>query len=381
MDLASQPTQDAILETVDRFIARHLPPSEIRRRDAGHIPPYDLLPLMGEAGFFRLAVPEAEGGLGEDWRTLALVQERLGQHAYMAASILNRVVGFGIASVRGYGSDAQRAAFLPRLMAGRMLIALALTEPGAGSDAAAVATRAERTPRGWRITGGKIWISDARGANLLLVVARSTQGSTGAAGISLLLVPPDAPGVAMTGLPKIGNNCMPSWDIAFDGVEVAEDALMGKEGQGFRHLMSTLHASRASMAATVTGAAEAALGLALDHARSRVQFGRPIGANQAIRHRLTEMRMRVDASRLMVRHLAWLIATGQPCRREAAQAKVMASECLQFVADAGMQIMASAGYAAESDMGRLWRDARLYSFGEGANEILRDTIAREMGVP
>jgi alkylation response protein AidB-like acyl-CoA dehydrogenase len=381
MDFATTPVQDAFIEAVDRFVAQHLPPEEVRRRDHAHVPPYDLLPAMGEAGFFRIALPEDEGGLGEDWRSLALVQERFGAHAYMAASILNRVVGFGITSVRGYGSAAQRTAYLPRLLAGRMLIALALTEPGAGSDAAAVTTRAARLPGGgWRITGRKSWISDARGADLMLVVARTAPGSTGAEGISLLLVPPAAPGMAMTELPKIGNNCMPSYDIAFDGVEVPEEALMGEEGRGFRHLMSTLHASRASMAATVTGAAEGALGIALDHARTRIQFGRPIGANQAIRHRLAEMRMRVDASRLTVRHLAWLIATGQPCRREAAQAKIIATECLQFVTDGGMQITASAGYAAESDIGRLWRDARLYSFGEGANEILRDGVAREMGL-
>lgn len=380
MDFATTPTQDAFLEAVDRFAARHLLPDEVRRRDSEHQPPYDLLPAMGEAGFFRIALPEAEGGLGEDWRSLALVQERLAKHAYFAGSILNRVVGFGIASIRGYGSAAQRATLLPRLLQGQLLIALALTEPDAGSDAAAVTTRAERTAAGWRITGRKSWISDARGADFLLVVARTTPGSVGAEGISLLLVPPTAPGIAMTPLPKIGNNCMPSWDIGLDGVEVPEDALLGQEGRGFRHLMSTLHASRASMAATVTGCAEAALETCLNHAQQRVQFGRPIGANQVIRHRLADMRMRVDQSKLVVRHLAWLIATGRPCRREAAQAKVIATECLQYVTHHGMQVMASAGYAAESDMQRFWRDARLYSFGEGANEILRDGIAREMGL-
>lgn len=380
MDFATTPTQDAFLEAVDRFAARHLLPDEVRRRDSEHQPPYDLLPAMGEAGFFRIALPEAEGGLGEDWRSLALVQERLAKHAYFAGSILNRVVGFGIASIRGYGSAAQRATLLPRLLQGQLLIALALTESGAGSDAAAVTTRAERTAAGWRITGRKSWISDARGADFLLVVARTTPGSVGAEGISLLLVPPTAPGIAMTPLPKIGNNCMPSWDIGLDGVEVPEDALLGQEGRGFRHLMSTLHASRASMAATVTGCAEAALETCLNHAQQRVQFGRPIGANQVIRHRLADMRMRLDQSKLVVRHLAWLIATGRPCRREAAQAKVIATECLQYVTHHGMQVMASAGYAAESDMQRFWRDARLYSFGEGANEILRDGIAREMGL-
>ncbi len=144
--------------------------------------------------------------------------------------------------------------------------------------------------------------------------------------------------------------------------------------------MSTLHYSRDSMAATVTGAAEAALQIALNHARERVQFGHPIGFNQTVAHRLSDMRMRVDLSRLMVLNLAELISQGAPCRREAAQAKIIATETLRDVTDVGMQILASAGYSAESDMQRLWRDSRLYTFGEGANEVLRDTIARELGL-
>lgn len=380
MDFSLTGDQHAVLDTVDRFCARHLPIEAVRRRDRDHVPPYDLLPLMGEAGFFRLALPEEWGGIGADWRTVSLVQERLAWHGYCAGSIFNRVVGFGIASLLSYGSEAQKAAMLPRLAEGRLLLALALTEPQAGTDAGAIATRATRVDGGWRITGRKTWISDAQGSDYLLVAARSEPGSTGAAGISMLLVPPDAPGIAMTQLDKVGNNCMPSWDIGFDEVLVGDDALMGREGQGFRHLMSTLAASRASLAATTTGCAQRAVDVAVAHARERVQFGRPIGANQAIRHRLADMQMRVDQSRLIVRHLAWLIATGQTCRREAAQAKIIATECLQYVTHHGMQVLASAGYAADSDMQRFWRDARLYTFGEGTSEVMRDLVAREMGL-
>jgi alkylation response protein AidB-like acyl-CoA dehydrogenase len=380
MDFAITDAQQAILEAVDRFVARHLPPEELRRRDHEHIPPYDLLPEMGRLGLFRTVLPREWGGIGTDWRSVALVQERLGQHAYMLASIFNRIVGFAARSLLTHGSAAQKAEFLPRLAEGRLLIALALTEPEAGSDAAAVRTRARRTSAGWRITGRKTWISDARGADHLLVVARTDPGATGAAGISLLLVPQGTKGIAMTELPKIGNNAMPSFDIGFDDVLVAESALLGSEGEGFRALMSTLHYARASMAATVTGCAQAATDAALAHARTRRQFGQPIGAFQVIRHRLADMQMRVDQSRLMVWHLAWLIATGQPARRAAAQAKVVATEALQYVTHHGMQIMASAGYAADSDMQRYWRDARLYSIGEGSNEIQRDIIARELGL-
>jgi alkylation response protein AidB-like acyl-CoA dehydrogenase len=380
MDFSVTDEQRQFLETVDRFIARRLPPEEVRRRDAAHTPPYDLLPEMGALGLFAIGFPVEHGGLGGDWTTVALVQERLGGHAYMAASIYNRVVGFAGMSLLAYGSEQQKRTLLPQVLKGELLFALALTEPEAGSDAAALRTRAVPVDGGWRISGRKTWISDAKGAQYLITPVRTTPESRGATGISILLVPSDAPGLAMTQLPKVGNNAMPSWDIGLDDVFVSHDALMGEEGRGFRHLMSTLHYSRASMAATVTGCAQAAVDLALRHARERKQFGQTLSTFQVLRHRLVDMQMRVDQSRLAMRHAASLISEQKPCRRETAQAKIIASETLQYVADHGMQILASAGYSAESDMQRYWRDARLYSFGEGSNEILRDTIARELGL-
>ena len=380
MDFSISDEQRQILDSIDRFVDRRLPKEEVRRRDAEHVPPYDLLPEMGSMGLFALPFPAEYGGLGQPWTTVALAQERLGYHAYMAASIFNRMVGFGGMSILTYGSAAQKRALLPRIIAGEILVALALTEPQAGSDAGAVAMRATRVGGGWRLTGRKTWISDAKGADFLLTAARTTAGSSGSDGLSMFLVPSDAAGLAMTPLPKVGNNCMPSWDIGFDDVIVPEEALIGAEGQGFGHLMSTLHYSRASMAATVTGCAQAAVDLALAHARDREQFGRPIGKFQAIRFRLADMQMRVDQSRLAVYHLAWLIATGQKCQRQAAQAKIIATETLQFVTDHGMQILASAGYAADGDMQRYWRDGRLYSFGEGSNEIQREIVARELAL-
>lgn len=373
-------SQRMILETVDRFMARHMPPEEVRRRDTDHIPPYDLLPLMGEAGLLGLPIPAEHGGSGMDWLTVALVQERLAYHAYAIGSIFNRIVGFGAVAVLSYGNDEQQAALLPALAAGRCLIALAMTESQAGSDAGAIRTSGRTTEGGWILNGLKSWISDARGANYLLTSVRTDPRSKGGAGISMFLVPTDAKGIAMTPLDKVGNNCMPSWQIAYDEVFVPDAALIGKAGSGFSHLMSTLHYSRASMAAAVTGCAQAAVDLVIAHARDRKQFGQPIGQFQVIRHRIADMQMRVDATRLVTRHLAWLISENRDSKRFASQAKVQATECLQFVTDQGMQIMASAGYAIESDMQRYWRDARLYSFGEGSNEIQRELIARELGL-
>jgi alkylation response protein AidB-like acyl-CoA dehydrogenase len=379
MDFAISEQDGLLLDSINRFADRHLTGEEVRRRDAQHIPPYDLFPVMAALGLFALPLPGEHGGLDADWTTVALVQERLGSHAYCVASIFNRVVGFGAMSIITYGSQAQREALLPEIAAGRLLIALALTEPGAGSDAAAITTRAIRVEGGWRLRGRKVWISDAEGATYLLVAARAP-GSDGAKGISLFLVPPASPGVSMTPLPKVGNNCMPSFDIGFDDVFVPAESLIGDEGRGFANLMSTLHFSRASMAATVTGCAQAAVDLAISHARERSQFGRSIGKFQTIRFRIADMQMRVDQARLVVRHLAWMISQGMECGRQAAQAKVIATEALQYVTHHGMQILASAGYALESDMQRYWRDSRLYTFGEGSNEIQRELIARQLGL-
>lgn len=184
----------------------------------------------------------------------------------------------------------------------------------------------------------------------------------------------------MTPLEKVGNNCLTSWDIAFEDVFVPEDGLLGDEGDGFKHLMSTLQFSRSGQAANVIGQSQRAVDMAVAHVKEREQFGQPLGKFQAVAHRIADMQTRVDQARLVLYHLAWLVDQGARCRKESAQAKMVGSECLQYVTHHGMQLLASTGYAIESDMQRLWRDSRLYTFGEGANEIQRDIIAREAGL-
>ena len=369
-----------LLAAVDRLMTRNLPPTEVRRRDRAEDPPQFLLPLFADLGLFALAAPPSLGGTGPNWRTLIRVQERLGQHAFMAAVLFNRVVCFGMSSVIAYGTDAQKAGLLADLVAGKALISLALTEPGAGSDAGALTTRAERYGDGWRISGRKTWISGAESARYLVVPARTEAGSSGTHGITLFLVPPDAAGISMTRLGKLGNRCSLSWDIGFDGVAVAASAVMGREGDGFKHLMATLNSARAGLAAAVVGVAQAAVDDTIAHATGRIQFGRRIGDFQVIAHRIADMQTEVDLARLLVRHLADLTDSGADCRREAAQAKLVATETLKRVTEHGMQILASAGYADDSDMQRYFRDARLYTFGEGSSEILRGVIAGSLGL-
>lgn len=375
------PEEDrALLDSIDRMMAREFPPEALRQADAAHATPWQLLPKMGELGLLALPFPEEVGGLGKDWRSTALVNERLAYHAGIAATLFGTTVGFGGMSLLNYGSPDQQRELLPRVMAGEARFALALTESQAGTDAGAILTAARRTASGWVINGRKTWISNADAADYLVVACRTDPQSKGAKGVTMLLVPRHTPGIDMTPLAKVGHHCMPSWDIGFDAVEVGAEALMGEVGQGFRHTMSTLHYSRAGQAANAVGQSQKAVDLAVAYAKERRQFGQAIGSFQAIQHKLADMQVRVNQARLALYHLAWLIATGRPCRLEAAQAKLVATEAFQFVTRNGLQIMASAGYSMESDMQRMWRDAGLYTFGEGSSELQRNLIARELGL-
>jgi alkylation response protein AidB-like acyl-CoA dehydrogenase len=380
MDFSITDEQQEILRSIDRFMERSFPPEMVRKYDQAHEFPPHLLKGFCDLGILAVPFPEAYGGLADDWSTVVLIQERLGYHSAIAAALYSITVDFGGMTLMTAGSERQKAELLPRLIAGEAQFCLALTEPEAGTDAGAMRTSATKTATGWRVRGRKTWISCADTSAYLVTPCRTTPGSTGKHGITMLMIPRETPGIHMTRLPKVGNNSLTSWDIAFDDVEVGDEAVLGEVDDGFRVLMSTLQYSRSGQASNAIGQAQAAIDMTLDHARERRQFDAPLSQFQVLRHKLVDMQMRVDQARLSLYHLAWLISTGQRCRRESAAVKVLASEALQFVTDHGMQIMASAAYAAESDMNRYWRDGRLYSFGEGTNEMQRDLIAREMGL-
>lgn len=370
--------QQLMIRSLEQLAARHLPMTEQRRRDAEAAPPYELLPVLGEAGFLSLPFAEKFGGLNAGWETVALVQYTLAHRAWALGSLYNRAIGFGGMSIATYGTEAQQQRLLPAIMRGELLFALALSEEHAGSDAAAISCRAKRTDNGYVLNGSKTWISDAQQADYMIVAARTSGTSGDSAGITLFLVPRGSAGVTTAPLDKVGNHCLPTFDVSFNNTPVDENSVLGEPDAGFSCLMRTLHFARAGMAASVSGYAQLAVDIALEHAQRRQQFGRPVGRFQAISHRLADMQICADQSWLMARELAWRIANGLPCRRQAAQAKVVATEALQTITQHGMQILASAGYDASSDMARIWRDARLYSFGEGSNEIQRNIIAREL---
>jgi len=371
---------ETLCDAIDKMMRKHLPPHEVRRRDAMADPPDHLLKIFADMGLFHLALPKSEGGLGVGWQTLSVIQERLGYHATMAALLYNRVTCFGIMTLLTSASEALKEHWLPKLLAGEGTFALALSESAAGSDAGALQTRAEQSGTNWKLNGRKIWISGAFSALRMVVAARTTSQSSGGQGVTLFMVAPDALGVEMTQLKKIGNHCSLSYDIGFHNVLIPDSERIGPIGAGFDCLKKTLFYARSGLASAVVGTGQAAVDDAMAHAKARQQFGRPIGAFQALSHRLAQMQTDVDLARLVTRELARHIDEEIGADRLAAQAKLVATETLKRVTEHGMQIMASAGYAAESDMQRYWRDARLYSFGEGSSEILLDLIAADLGV-
>ena len=370
----------SLCDSIDKMMQKHLPLEEVRRRDAAGEPPDHLLEVFADMGLFRLVMSEKEGGLGGSWEQLSIIQERLGYHATMAALLYNRVTCFGMMTLITSGSLTQKQAWIPKLLAGKGAFALALSEAEAGSDAGALQTRAVKSGKNWKITGRKIWISGAKAALQMVVAARTDSKSRGGKGVTLFLVSPDAKGISMTLLEKIGNRCSLSYDIGFDEVLVSDEARLGVIGEGFDCLKKTLFYARSGLASAVVGTAQAAVDAALAHARERKQFGQSIGRFQVLAHRLAHMQTDVDLARLLTRELAKSIDAGKDCTRLSAQAKLVTTETLKTITEQGMQIMASAGYAAESDMQRYWRDARLYTFGEGSSEILLDLIAQDIGV-
>ncbi len=246
----------SLCDAIDKMMLKHLPPEEVRRRDAAGEPPEHLLKIFADIGLFNLVLPEKEGGLGGNWEQLSIIQERLGYHATMAALLYNRVTCFGIMTLVTSGSPTQKKAWMPKLLAGKGAFALALSEAEAGSDAGALQTRAEKTGKNWKITGRKIWISGAESALKMVVAARTDSKSRGGKGVTLFLVSPDAKGISMTPLDKIGNRCSLSYDIGFDEVLVPDEARLGVVGEGFECLKKTLFYARSGLAAAVVGTAQ-----------------------------------------------------------------------------------------------------------------------------
>jgi butyryl-CoA dehydrogenase len=344
----------------------------------GKIDP-ELFAKISELGLWGLTIGEDFGGagLGNVALTAALIELNRGCAATgVTLSVHNSLIG---APITKWGTDAQKQEWLPRLATGEVIGSYCLTEANAGSDAAAVQTSAVRDGDDWIVNGTKLWVTNGGWAKLFLVYARTAPDQPKAKGITAFLIPRDLPGVSIGKSElKAGIRGSSTTEVLFENVRVPAGNVLGEVDAGFKVAMDTLDGGRIGIASQAVGIGRACQEAAVKYAGEREQFGRPIGHFQAIQWKIADMATRLDAAELLCYRAATLRDAGKPCSREAAQAKLFASQSANFAADECLQIHGGFGYTDHSHVERLFRDARITEIYEGATDIQRMVIARSL---
>jgi butyryl-CoA dehydrogenase len=345
--------------------------------DREHRFPRELFSQLAGVGLMGVCVPEEYGGAGADFLSYVLVLEELSRADAGVGVTVAVHTSAATLPILSFGTDEQKARFVPPLARGEHLGAFALTEAEAGSDAGALRTKAEPSGDGWIITGAKQWITNGSHAGTFLLFARTDSQTAGARGVSAFLL--DAEHVRITrNEEKLGLNSSVTNDIAIDGAGVGRDRLLHDENHGFRVAMVTLDSGRIGIAAQALGIAQAAYDVALRYAADRRAFGRRIADFQAIQHKLANMSMEIDAARLLVYRAAWLKQEGRRHTEAGAKAKLFASEMARRQTAEAIQVLGGYGYTKEFPVERYYRDAKITEIYEGTSEIQRLVIARSI---
>lgn len=339
----------------------------------------DVYQQLGELGFWGLTLPEEFGGAGMGNVALAIVLEELNRACAatgVAVSVHNSLL---CAPLMKFGTDEQKAKWLPKLASGEAIGAYSLSEAGSGSDAAALAATAERDGDEWVLRGTKLWVTSGDRAGLFLVYVRTNPDVPKAKGITAFLVPGDAPGLKVgKHEKKTGIRGSATVEIILEDVRLGADAILGEVDRGFPIAMDTLAGGRIGIASQAVGIGQACLDASIKYSKEREQFGKPIGHFQAVQHKLADMSARLEAARLLVRKAAWMRDHGMEVNRQSSEAKLLASQAANFCADETVQIHGGAGYTDDFHVERLFRDARITEIYEGATDIQRLVIARAL---
>lgn len=364
---------------VHEFVAQEVRPMARHTDETGEFN-WTAVKKMGPIGLLGLEVPEAYGGAEMDAISAAMAVEELGWGCGSTALAISAHNGLALGPVVRYGTEAQKQQWLPQLATGKgKLGCLSLTEPGAGSDLqGGVRTTAVKEGDSWIIDGSKMWMTNASISDLMVVLVRTDRGG-GSRSLSHILVPTDAPGVTIAPAEKkMGLKGSPTHAVTFDEVRVPLESLLGMDGRGLHQTLETLDHGRISIGALAVGLAQAAYEAALQYAQERETFGKPIAQYQAIQWMLADAATEIQAARLMVYWSAWLKETGQQFTKEAAMAKLFATEVSERVCRNAIQIHGGYGYSSEFEVERIYRDTRLMTIGEGTSEIQRLVIARHI---
>ncbi|WP_425804226.1 acyl-CoA dehydrogenase [Desulfitobacterium sp. Sab5] len=366
--------QSLIQNTVKEFAQSAVAPiaAEIDRE---HRFPAELLPQLAELNLLGVPYAEEVGGAGADHISYVIVIEELARVCASTAVIVSGHTSLGTWPIYQFGTEAQKEKYLKKLASGEFLGAFALTEPGAGTDAAAGLTTAVLEGDEWVLNGSKIFITNGGYADVYIVTAM-TDPSQGTKGISAFIVEKDAPGFSVGEKEhKMGIKASSTTPLYFSNCRIPKDAIIGKPGQGFKIAMQTLDGGRIGIAAQALGIAEGALDAAVKYAKERVQFGKPIATKQAIQWMIADMATQIEAARLLVYQAAYNEENGLPYTKEAAMAKLFAAETASFVTNRAVQIHGGYGYTENYPVERAMRDAKITEIYEGTSEVQRMVIA------
>ncbi|MCJ0618756.1 acyl-CoA dehydrogenase [Haloarcula hispanica] len=380
MDFSPTQEQRQIQEMVSEFVDDEVKPraAEIDETDEF---PRDLVDEMADLGLMGMPIPEEYGGAELDYHSYAMALEEISRGSGGLGTIVAAHISLACNMIYEFGNEAQKETYLTPLAEGEEIGAFALSEAGAGSDVPAMDTTAEPVDGGdaYLVNGGKLWISNGSVADTVVLFAK-TDPEAGNKGISSFIVRPEEDdGFIVEGTEhKLGDKGCPTAELRFDDMRIPADRMLGEEGRGFVHALKTLNGGRITIAARGVGIAQAALDEALQYAQDREQFDQPISDFQAIQHKLADMDTKTQAARLLIHQAADKKMAGESFVKEAAQAKLYASEVSREVANEGIQVHGGYGYTKDFPAERFYRDAKLNEIYEGTSEVLRNTIASEL---
>jgi short-chain 2-methylacyl-CoA dehydrogenase len=382
MDLDLSREQQDFQKTVREFVDDAIRP-HAERWDEEHELPMDAVKQMANLGLFGLPFPEEYGGSGADFLTLCLAIEEVARVDSSLAITLEAAVGLGAMPVYRFGTEEQRQRWLPPLAAGDSLAAFGLTEPGGGSDAGAARTTARLEGGEWAVNGSKSFITNAGTPITSFVTVTAITGQDGGAReTSAIIIPTDTAGFEVgKNYRKMGWRHSDTRELAFNDCRVPEENLLGNRGEGFKNFLKILDDGRIAIAALAVGLAQGCVDECLGYVHERSAFGKPIGSFQALQFKVADMAMKTELARSAYYRAAWLREQGRPYKKEAAMAKLYASEIAVDVARDAVQIHGGYGYIEEFPVCRHFRDSKVLEIGEGTSEVMRILIARELGLP
>jgi alkylation response protein AidB-like acyl-CoA dehydrogenase len=378
MDFLLSDEHEDLRATLRAFLHQVAPTAVVAEYDRAERFPQEIYDQLAELDLCGVGFGDAYGGTEADELTICIIAEEIARVSASLSYAYLPTVTFCARGVADFGTEEQRQAILPEVAAGRVRMAMGLSEPEAGSDLTHLSTRAVRDGNAFVINGQKVFITGADSADYIFTFVRTDSRAEAHRGLSVLLVPTDTPGLQVNSLPKLAGQATHTCEVFFDDVRVPASSLVGELNQGARIIFRLLDGERIYTAAQGVGIAQGALDQALAYAKQRTQFGKPIVEHQAVGHMLAEMAMQVRAARLIVYHAAWKLDRGLPCSLEASMAKVIGAEAGTQVAIKGMQVLGGYSYMVEYGMERYYREAKLYEIAGGTTQVQKNIVVKHL---